>query len=314
MMGTASVDARRPSSMDNLNYNHLYYFHVVAEEGSLAGAAHRLSVTKPTISAQIRQLEDYLGRQLFDRRGGRLRLNEDGRQAFARTRVMFDAGRDLARLFRDEEPDPTTLLRIGIESSVARSVAGTFLDPLLALEEVRLRLMSGAQDDMQERLLSFDIDVLLLGSRPPNPDSLGLTYTLVRRTPVILLGNTGLTSGSPEEILRRLPLMSYLPATGIQWHVDAYLQRLEVRPAELCAADDVGTLLTLAARRPESALFAPEDVAQRSIEAGELRVLARPPDLFAETYAVHVQRDVPRIVQAAVEGLQRAYAPRNSFA
>ena len=39
------------------NFNHLYYFHVVATEGSLAKAAQRLRVTQPTISAQIRSLE-----------------------------------------------------------------------------------------------------------------------------------------------------------------------------------------------------------------------------------------------------------------
>ena len=56
--------------MENVNYNHLYYFHVVAESGSLGAAARKLSVTKPTISTQVRQLEDFLETPLFDRRGG----------------------------------------------------------------------------------------------------------------------------------------------------------------------------------------------------------------------------------------------------
>src|SRR3569833_920794 len=40
-----------------LNYNHLYYFHTAAAEGSIAHAAHRLGVSQDTISEQVRTLE-----------------------------------------------------------------------------------------------------------------------------------------------------------------------------------------------------------------------------------------------------------------
>jgi LysR family transcriptional activator of nhaA len=46
-----------------LNYNHLYYFHVVATEGSFANAAERIGVTQPTVSEQVKALEqDYASR------------------------------------------------------------------------------------------------------------------------------------------------------------------------------------------------------------------------------------------------------------
>mgnify|MGYP001043149089 CR=1 FL=1 len=49
-----------------LNYNHLYYFHVAAIEGSVAGAAERLGVTAATVSEQVRALERALGKKLFE--------------------------------------------------------------------------------------------------------------------------------------------------------------------------------------------------------------------------------------------------------
>jgi LysR family transcriptional regulator, transcriptional activator of nhaA len=49
-----------------LNYNHLYYFHVTASEGSVARAAARLGIGVPTVSEQIRQLERELGIPLFE--------------------------------------------------------------------------------------------------------------------------------------------------------------------------------------------------------------------------------------------------------
>ena len=58
--------------MDWLNYNHLQYFHTVVREGGLAPAARKLRLTHPTISAQVRALEEQLGEQLLVKQGRRL--------------------------------------------------------------------------------------------------------------------------------------------------------------------------------------------------------------------------------------------------
>ena len=64
--------------MDWLNYHHLYYFWIVAREGSIAAASRQLLLSPPTISAQIRELEAAAGAQLFKRVGRSLALNELG--------------------------------------------------------------------------------------------------------------------------------------------------------------------------------------------------------------------------------------------
>ena len=50
--------------MNSLNYRHLYYFWMVAKEGSMARAAQRLDMAIQTISVQVRELEKSLGHQL----------------------------------------------------------------------------------------------------------------------------------------------------------------------------------------------------------------------------------------------------------
>ena len=52
-----------------LNYHHLLYFWTVAREGSIVRAAEQLHLTQPTISGQIKALEDALGERLFERQG-----------------------------------------------------------------------------------------------------------------------------------------------------------------------------------------------------------------------------------------------------
>ena len=50
--------------MDRLNYHHLHYFWAVARDGNLTRTARQLRVSQSALSAQIRQLEDELGRQI----------------------------------------------------------------------------------------------------------------------------------------------------------------------------------------------------------------------------------------------------------
>ena len=65
--------------MDWLNYHHLRYFWQVARLGSIARAAEALRVAPPTISTQIKELEEQLGEQLFERSGRKMHLTDVGR-------------------------------------------------------------------------------------------------------------------------------------------------------------------------------------------------------------------------------------------
>ena len=67
--------------MNNLNFKHLYYFWVVAQEGSMTRAAERLDVAIQTISGQLSLLERQLGKSLFIAQGRGLALTESGRLA-----------------------------------------------------------------------------------------------------------------------------------------------------------------------------------------------------------------------------------------
>ena len=59
--------------MQTLNYHHLLYFWTVVREGRISRAAEKLRVSQPTISAQLKLLEEALGERLFHRQGRTLR-------------------------------------------------------------------------------------------------------------------------------------------------------------------------------------------------------------------------------------------------
>ena len=65
-------------TISTLNYHHLLYFWAVAKEGSLRLASQLLHVSQPSISAQLKQLEESLGAPLFTRTTRRLVLTDTG--------------------------------------------------------------------------------------------------------------------------------------------------------------------------------------------------------------------------------------------
>ncbi|MGA1191620.1 MAG: LysR family transcriptional regulator [Bdellovibrionota bacterium] len=72
-----------------MNFNHLYHLHIIAEEGSLAGAGHRLSLSSSTLSEQLKKIEDFFGMPLSERTSQGLHLTDQGRILHSFTREMF---------------------------------------------------------------------------------------------------------------------------------------------------------------------------------------------------------------------------------
>jgi LysR family transcriptional activator of nhaA len=64
--------------LEQLNFHHLFYFWRVAKLGHLTRAAEDLHTSQSALSAQIRQLEDRIGEDLFSREGRRLVLTDTG--------------------------------------------------------------------------------------------------------------------------------------------------------------------------------------------------------------------------------------------
>ena len=75
--------------MRHLNYHHLRYFWAVARHGGVRQAARALHVSQPTVSGQLRQLEDALSTQLFHREGRGLTLTDKGEVVYRYAESIF---------------------------------------------------------------------------------------------------------------------------------------------------------------------------------------------------------------------------------
>jgi LysR family transcriptional activator of nhaA len=279
-----------------LNFNHLYYFHVAANEGSLAAAANSLGVTQPTVSEQIRALERVLGVTLFERTASGLRLTEKGRFAYEQTSVMFAAGERLVEALQQVAADMPRTLRIGISTSVARSVAAGFLMPLFAIEDCVPSIRSGDTAELIRDLRGAESDLVLTESKPPENALRGLEVVQLPGSPMVAVASEKV---QPKDSWENVDLVHYRAASSSRWVVDAYLDENGLRPRVVGEADDVLLMVEAATRGPFAA-FVPHSVARDAVLAGRLRVIAAIDASSAIIHAVYPDAESAELARRAV--------------
>jgi LysR family transcriptional activator of nhaA len=148
--------------MDFLNFHHLRYFWVVAKEGTLRAAAEVLKISQPSISAQLKLLEETLGEQLFRRSGRGLQLTDSGRTVLEYAEDIFSTGRELLEAVRDRATVRTPVFHVGITDSLPKLVARAMLQPATALQPTpRLVCREGQLDELLPLLATHRLDMIL---------------------------------------------------------------------------------------------------------------------------------------------------------
>lgn len=146
-----------------MNLRDLHYVVTVADTLSFSEAAERCHVSQPTLSGQIKKLEDMLGLSLFERSNKRVMVTEAGAPIIAaarRTLAEADSIRTLAQLAQDPLAGP---FRLG-----AFPTLSTYVFPALvpqvraAMPRLRLILLEEKTATLLEKLDNGELDAALI--------------------------------------------------------------------------------------------------------------------------------------------------------
>jgi LysR family transcriptional activator of nhaA len=152
-----------------LNYHHLRYFWAVAREGSLRRASEILKVSQPSISTQIRTLEEALGERLFRHSGRNLAMTEFGQLVYGYADEIFNLGGEILRATKQTPVARLLRLNVGIVDSFPKLMSHKILQPLLEHDPpVRLTCHEGKLADLAAQLGTHRIDVVL-SDEPASP-------------------------------------------------------------------------------------------------------------------------------------------------
>ena len=165
--------------MADLKLKDLRYLVAVADTRHFGRAAERTFVSQPTLSAQLKKLEEYLGVQLIERAPKRVSLTPAGDEIVARARRIVEASEEIVELAKGHSDPLAGRLKLALLPTI-----GPYLLPNVAaklrkhLPRLELMLYEYQTDVMLEKLHSGEIDVGIL-ALPVQLDGLD-TYELYK--------------------------------------------------------------------------------------------------------------------------------------
>ena len=235
---------------NSYNYRHLYYFWVVAKEGSMSKAAERLDMAIQTISAQVHELEKSLGYLLFKPAGRGIALTESGFVALEIADQIFSIGEKLPEAVRDATKSPKTKITVGVSNSLPKLVTRQLLEPILKHKDVQLIAHEGEFDDLLADLALHRLDIVLADRPAPNNKNLNVYSEELTKTSIAWFSPKQLfkksTKGFPQ-CLSELPVLLPTSHSTVRLLIDQWFSKHGITPNIAGEFQDSALLKTFAA-------------------------------------------------------------------
>lgn len=290
--------------MEWINYHHLLYFWVVAREGSIARACEELRLSQPTISGQLRALEDSFGDKLFTRSGRSLKLTEFGNLVYRYAEDIFTLGRELNDVVKGRPVGSMMRFVVGVADVVPKLVAYQLLRPALNLSApVHIVCREDKSDRLLGELAMNGLD-LVISDAPVGPAVKVRAFNHV-------LGESGISFMATGELAathrRRFPKSlngapMLLPTTNTMLRrlLDQWFDSQEIRPIIAGEFED-SALLKVFGQNGYGVFPVPTIIEAEVARQYKARVVGRTVDVRETYYAISVERRIkhPAVVAIA---------------
>lgn len=273
----------------SINYNHLYYFWVIAKEGGVTAACRRLGLTQPTLSAQLKQLEDQLGKNLFERKSRKLILNDAGRLVFDYADTIFKKGDELIVHLNNQIYQKSIEFKVGILGHLPRKNVHNYLKVPLLRSNVQLSVVVDSQEALLAKLQQHELDMVI--SDQMVQKSKEFECDLLEKVPMIIVGPPELKS-----LKRRFPESIkgqniYLPSEGyyVRSQLNAFFKKAEV-PLTIKGEFDDLEMLRVVASSGNGLTAVPRSSISDLIKSKEVVVVGDSLSTTFDIYAIRMQR------------------------
>lgn len=268
---------------------HIRYFLAVAEHLSFTKAAAALHVSQPALSQQVRQLEESLGAQLFDRTGRTTRLTDAGDAYLQYVRRASHELQQASRAIHDVSDLSRGSLRIAMTPTFTTYLIGPLIEAFHSrYPRITLEVREIYQERIVDLLLAGELDagIAFEDGNSPDIESIPLldeTLALVVSSSHPLAGekSVGLQALNAESLV----LLGKEFATREQ--IDSYCRKHRIQPKVLMEADALGAVIEIVRRTPLSTLLP----ARTASAHDNLVAIALEPERLQRTAVLMRRRD-----------------------
>jgi len=276
------------------NHRHLYYFWVVAKQGSMSRAAEQLGMAVQTVSAQVRELERDLGCQLLKPAGRGLALTEAGVVALQQAEQIFQLSEALPERVLATVQTPSARLAVGIADGLPKLEVRRLLQPVLAVPNLRLICDDGEMADLLAELVLHKLDVVLTDHPAPSNSQLKVHSHSMGTSDIGWYGSPHWWDAAHEGFpasLQHVPLLLPTTHSVVRGQLDRWLLQKGLRPLVVGEIEDSALLETFGSTGLgvfPAALTAQEDLFKRS----HVRLIGACEGVQEHYYAISTERKV----------------------
>lgn len=305
--------------MEWLNYHHLLYFWTVAKEGSIARACEKLRLAQPTISGQLRLLEETLGEKLFTKQGRGLAMTEVGQVVYRYADEIFGLGRELQDVLKGRPRGRPLRLLVGVSDLVPKLIAYRILQPVLTMAEpVQIVCDENTPEHLLANLAEHRLDVVISDAPITSMSSVKAFNHLLGTCPVMVFAAPPLAARYRKNFpacLDGAPILLPMEGSSLRRSMEQWFDSQNIRPTLVGEFKD-GALMKTFGQAGAGVFAAPSAIEKEIREHYKVVTLGRIDSIVERYYAISVERKLkhPAVVtisQAAREEVFASYSPRH---
>lgn len=273
--------------MSRLNYHHLYLFYVIAMEGSIKRASEKVHLTQPTLSDQLRSLEDYFGARLFERNGRQLSLNKAGKTALEYAQKIFYLGNELQLKLKGQLHGPQNIYTVGLTHYMSHYFSYDSFFPLFQEKEMTTKFSVGEKTYLLADLELGDLDLLISTNKEGISSNMVARRIGMNKTFAVahkkFLKKTKKTAF--PELLSDIPYFHYSPDSELYFDIEVFFRTHGISPQIIGQGDDLD-LFQLVTEKGIGFTIIPDATLGRFKGNKDLTILGELKDLQSSVWAI----------------------------
>ncbi len=225
-----------------LNYHHLYYFYTIATEGSVTKATQKLKLAQSTLSSQLKQFEEAIGHQLFERKHRSLIMTDIGRRVYNYAHEIFSIGEELRASLKDSSQSDGLSIKLGVMDSIPKKLCQDLFKIISREGNVKTIFREESLDSLCDRLEKHEIDLILANDKPPTEGKKSKFHArLVGELSVVFVANPNmveLTKDFPRS-LNAEPMIMPGEHSPLRNEVLEHFKIKHIEPKIIAEVDDI---------------------------------------------------------------------------
>jgi LysR family transcriptional activator of nhaA len=260
-------------------------------------------LAQPTISGQIRTLENNLGEKLFARSGRSLVLTDVGRVVFRYAEEIFGLGRELMDTLRGQPTGRPIRFIVGVADVLPKLVAYRLLEPTVCLSEpVQIICREGRPDRLLAELAVHELDVVL-SDAPIGPTVKVRAFShFLGECGVSFFGAASLAAVHRRRFPRSLDGAPFLFPTdnaALRRSLDQWFDSQGIRPRVVGEFQD-SALMKVFGQAGRGVFAAPSVIEAEVRRQYGVRLIGRTDHVRERFYAISVERKIKHPAVAAI--------------